>query len=57
MIRDLVAHARKIVFKFGSTTLTGADGTIDFDFLATFAGQCAALTAGGTQAVLVSSGA
>jgi len=56
-IPELIASARKIVFKFGSNTLAGSDGSINAAFLEEFAGQAAALTAGGKQMVIVSSGA
>jgi glutamate 5-kinase len=56
-IQELIASARKIVFKFGSNTLAGSEGKINADFLDEFAGQAAELCAGGKQVVIVSSGA
>jgi len=56
-IQELFATARKIVFKFGSNTLAGADGKINTAFLDEFACQAAELTAKGKQIVIVSSGA
>jgi glutamate 5-kinase len=57
MIQQLIAEARKIVFKFGSNTLAGPDGKINGSFLAEFAEQAAALIKSGKQIVIVSSGA
>ena len=57
VIQELIATARKIVFKFGSNTLAGGDGTINAPFLEEFASQAAALIAGGKRIVIVSSGA
>ena len=56
-IEELFAAARKIVFKFGSNTLAGDDGRINTGFLEEFAGQTAALIAGGKHIIIVSSGA
>ena len=56
-IQELIRTSRKIVFKFGSNTLAGADGTINGAFLEEFAGQTAELTARGKHVVIVSSGA
>jgi len=57
MLQELIASARKIVFKFGSNTLAGNEGKINTAFLEEFAGQAAELCAGGKQIVIVSSGA
>jgi glutamate 5-kinase len=57
MIPQLIADARKIVIKFGSNTLADREGKINAAFLAEFADQAAALTRGGKQIVVVSSGA
>jgi glutamate 5-kinase len=57
MIPDLFRDARKIVLKFGSSTLAGGEGRIDQDFLESLASGCAALIAEGKQLVIVSSGA
>jgi glutamate 5-kinase len=57
MIAELIAGARKILFKFGSNTLADGNGTINAAFLAEFAGQAAALIQSGKQIVIVSSGA
>ena len=56
-IQELIAGARKIVFKFGSNTLAGSDGKINTVFLEEFAGQTADLCGKGKQIVIVSSGA
>jgi glutamate 5-kinase len=56
-IQELLAAARKIVFKFGSNTLAGAGGKINASFLEEFAGQAADLMAKGKQIIIVSSGA
>ena len=57
MIAELIAGARKILFKFGSNTLADRDGKINAAFLAEFADQAAALMQSGKQIVIVSSGA
>jgi glutamate 5-kinase len=57
MIAQLIADARKMVFKFGSNTLADRDGRINAVFLAEFADQAAALKTKGKQIVIVSSGA
>ena len=56
-IQDLFSAARKIVFKFGSSTLAAEDGTMNTIFLQEFAGQTADLLAQGKRVVIVSSGA
>jgi glutamate 5-kinase len=57
MVSRLIAAARKIVVKIGSSTLTDSAGRINKNFMREFAGDAAALTAAGKQFVLVSSGA
>jgi glutamate 5-kinase len=57
MIPQLIADARKIVFKFGSNTLADKEGKINPFFLDEFAEQAAALIKDGKQIVIVSSGA
>ena len=57
MINESLKKARKIVIKIGSNTLAKADGTINVDFMASFAEQCASLIKEGKQIILVSSGA
>jgi len=57
MIAQLIENARKIIIKFGSNTLAGKDGKINFEFLDEFAEQAAALMKKGKQIVVVSSGA
>jgi glutamate 5-kinase len=57
MVAQLIADARKIVCKFGSNTLAGQDGTMNFPLLEEFAGQAAAMIKQGKQFVIVSSGA
>ncbi len=49
--------ARRIVIKVGSSTLTADDGTIDRRYVSDLVGQVSELIAGGSQVVLVSSGA
>jgi glutamate 5-kinase len=56
-IPKLFTESRKIVFKFGSSTLADTGGRINTPFLAEFAEQAAALIGKGKQVVLVSSGA
>ena len=56
-VTETLSEARKIVIKIGSNTLAKADGTINIDFMNSFASQCAALIKQGKQIVLVSSGA
>ncbi|MCL2044274.1 MAG: glutamate 5-kinase [Treponema sp.] len=57
VIQDLFTAARKIVFKFGSSTLAGEDGTMNTVFLNEFAGQTADFIKQGKRVVIVSSGA
>lgn len=52
-----IRDAKKIVLKIGSNTLAKSDGTINFEFMQSFAEQCATLMKNGKQIVLVSSGA
>lgn len=52
-----MAHGKRIVVKVGTSTLTGKDGRVDRVWLADLARQTAALRAGGTEVVIVSSGA
>jgi glutamate 5-kinase len=56
-IAQTIADARKIVIKIGSNTLACRDGSINIDFMTSFAVQCADLMHNGKQIVLVSSGA
>lgn len=56
-IQEIIGNAKKIVVKIGSNTLAKADGTINLDFMNTFATQCAKLINDGKQIVIVSSGA
>jgi glutamate 5-kinase len=55
--RSAVAHARRIVVKVGSSSLTTADGGLDAAQLDALVDAVAARRAQGTQVVLVSSGA
>jgi glutamate 5-kinase len=57
MITRLIKDARKIIVKFGSNTLTNAEGKINTEFLSEFADQAATLIRKGKQLVIVSSGA
>jgi glutamate 5-kinase len=52
-----VAAARRVVVKVGSSSITTADGRIDEDRIGSLAGVLAGRVHGGTQVVLVSSGA
>src|SRR5207244_2915159 len=52
-----IAAARRVVVKVGSSSLTTADGGIDESRIAALAGVLADWVRGGTQVVLVSSGA
>ncbi|MDR1388593.1 MAG: glutamate 5-kinase [Treponema sp.] len=56
-IPGLIADARKIVVKLGSSTLAAADGKINSNLLAEFAREASALVKQGKQLVIVSSGA
>lgn len=56
-ICESLKKARKIVIKIGSNTLAKADGTINLEFMLSFAEQCASLIKQGKQIILVSSGA
>jgi len=57
MIPRLIAESRKIVLKFGSNTLAGAEGKINPLLLNEFAAQIAELIQKGKQIIVVSSGA
>ena len=52
-----IREARKIVIKFGSSTLADRDGKINMQFLEDFADQASALMKNGKQITIVSSGA
>lgn len=56
-ICESLKKARKIVIKIGSNTLAKEDGTINTEFMADLAQQCADLIKMGKQIILVSSGA
>ncbi len=49
--------SRRIVIKVGSSTLTRPGGGVDRDFVGDFVGQVSTLIEGGSQVVIVSSGA
>ena len=53
--QEVIDKARKIVIKIGSNTLAKNDGTINVDFMETFASECAALISRGKQVIVVSS--
>ncbi|MCW2566579.1 MAG: proB [Mycobacterium sp.] len=55
--RSAVAHARRVVVKVGSSSLTTTDGGLDTGLLDALVEAVAARRADGTQVVLVSSGA
>jgi glutamate 5-kinase len=55
--RAQVAHARRVVVKVGSSSLTTAEGGIDPDRLAALVDALAGVRARGAEVVLVSSGA
>ena len=57
MTRAAIAHARRIVVKIGSSSLTLADGGIDESAVDALVDAIAARAAAGHQVVLVSSGA
>jgi glutamate 5-kinase len=57
MIAKIFDNSRKIVIKFGSSTLADADGRIDDTILFSFASSIAALKKSGKEIVIVSSGA
>jgi glutamate 5-kinase len=52
-----MARGKRVVVKVGTSTLTGADGFIDRDWLADLARQTVALREAGAHVVIVSSGA
>ena len=52
-----IRDAKKIVIKIGSSTITSPDGSIDRDFLDSFATQIKNLMDQGRKVILVSSGA
>jgi len=55
--RSVIATARRLVVKVGSSSLTGPDGGIDHDRLVALSDALARRHGDGTQVVLVSSGA
>lgn len=55
--KEIIGKSRKIVIKIGSNTLANKDGTINFDFMKSFAEECAFLISKGKQLIIVSSGA
>ena len=55
--RPGIASARRLVVKVGSSSLTTPDGGIDRDRIASLADACAMRVRGGTDLILVSSGA
>ncbi len=55
--QEIINKSRKIVIKIGSNTLAKKDGTINIDFMKTFAAECASLISKGKQIIIVSSGA
>ncbi|MDR1232321.1 MAG: glutamate 5-kinase [Spirochaetaceae bacterium] len=57
MIAKIVHESRKILIKFGSSTLADADGRIDDTILFSFASSIAELKKNGKEVVVVSSGA
>ncbi|MDR2602866.1 MAG: glutamate 5-kinase [Spirochaetaceae bacterium] len=57
MISDLIASSRKIVLKFGSSTLTDERGRLNASFMEQTARDCAGFIKAGKQIALVSSGA
>ena len=57
MVAQLIAQSRKIVLKFGSSTLSYKEGKINPALLGEFAEQIANLTKEGKQVIIVSSGA
>jgi glutamate 5-kinase len=57
MIAQIMNDARKIVIKFGSSTLADAGGRVDDTILVAFASSIAGLKKNGKEIVVVSSGA
>jgi glutamate 5-kinase len=57
MTAQAIKNSRKIVIKFGSSTLTDAAGRIDGALLASFASAIAELKKNGKEIIIVSSGA
>ena len=55
--RDVIAHARRIVVKIGSSSLAGDDGRLVLDVVQRLADVIAAEQARGKQIILVTSGA
>ncbi len=55
--QTVLAAARRIVVKFGTQTLTGADGQLDMAYFQQIAGQVAGLRGRGFEITMVSSGA
>ena len=57
MIRELIASARRVVVKIGSSSLTSSDGGVDDARLLDIVGVLSAMRESGREVVLVSSGA
>lgn len=56
-LRESISHARRIVVKLGSSSLTGADGRLSHENVGQLADVLAGLRAQGRQVILVTSGA
>lgn len=56
-VRAVIAQARRVVVKIGSSSLTGADGRLSEDAVSRLADALAAERSGGRQIILVTSGA
>ena len=57
IVRDVIAHARRIVVKIGSSSLTGADGRLSEEAVGRLADALAFERSHGRQVILVTSGA
>ena len=56
-MEEIFKNSKKIIIKIGSSTITGEDGKIDYEFLENLASEVKTLVSLGKQVVIVSSGA
>ena len=56
-MEEIFKNSKKIIIKIGSSTITGEDGKIDYEFLENLASEVKTLVGLEKQVVIVSSGA
>ena len=55
-MEEIFKNSKKIIIKIGSSTITGEDGKIDYEFLENLASEVKTLVGLEKQVVIVSSG-